>query len=127
MNMGFWLFMLAMDLLIPAAMAGCGRLLLKRPPKRINAAFGYRTARSMKTQESWDFAQAYCGKLWFRWGLALLPLSAVPLLLVLGRNLKVIGNTALVTVAVEMALFLGSIFPVEAALKKNFDQNGFRR
>lgn len=125
--MGFWFFMLAMDLLIPVAMTGCGRMLLKRPPKSINAAFGYRTTRSMKTQDTWDFAQAYCGKLWFRWGLALLPLSVVPLLFVLGRDIAVIGNTALVTAAVEMVPFLGSIIPVEAALKRNFDQNGFRR
>lgn len=29
------------------------------PPKKINPLYGYRTIRSMKSQESWDFAQRY--------------------------------------------------------------------
>lgn len=32
--LGFWLYMLAVDLLIPATMIGFGLLFLKRPPKR---------------------------------------------------------------------------------------------
>ena len=34
------------------------------PPKDINAMMGYRTKRSMKNQENWDFAQRYSGKVW---------------------------------------------------------------
>ena len=48
--MAFWLFLTAMDLLIPAIMVGFGRRFLKHPPKTINALYGYRTARSMKNQ-----------------------------------------------------------------------------
>ncbi len=125
--MGFWLFMLVMDLIIPASMIGCGRYLQVRAPKRINATFGYRTARSMKNQDTWDFAQAYCGRLWVRLGLALLPLSVIPLLFVLGKGMTVVGNTAIITAAVQLVPFLGSIVPVERALKKTFDENGFRR
>jgi uncharacterized membrane protein len=29
------------------------------PPKEINYLYGYRTKRSMKSKESWDFAQHY--------------------------------------------------------------------
>jgi len=29
------------------------------PPKKINPLYGYRSTRSMKSQESWDFAQRY--------------------------------------------------------------------
>ncbi|RWX00066.1 SdpI family protein [Flavobacterium cerinum] len=29
------------------------------PPKEINYLYGYRTRRSMKSKESWDFAQRY--------------------------------------------------------------------
>lgn len=36
--------------------------MLKRPAKKINHYHGYRTGRSMKNQESWDFAQVYAGK-----------------------------------------------------------------
>ena len=125
--MGFWIFMLVMDLIIPAAMIGCGRLLQARPPKNINATFGYRTTRSMRSQDAWDFAQTYCGRLWVRLGLALLPLSVIPLLFVLGRDMAVIGNTAIIIAAIQLVPFLGSIVPVERTLKKTFDENGTRK
>ena len=32
------------------------------PPKKINHLYGYRTSNSMKSQESWDFAQEYSAK-----------------------------------------------------------------
>ncbi len=34
-----------------------GLLFKKNPPKEINWWYGYRTKRSMKNQEQWDFAQ----------------------------------------------------------------------
>ena len=66
--MGFWIFMLIMDLLIPFTMIGFGYLFLKRTPKNINVLFGYRTTMSMKNRDTWEFAHRYCGKLWYMWG-----------------------------------------------------------
>ena len=34
----------------------------KFPPKKINYLYGYRTKASMKSQESWNFAQNYTSK-----------------------------------------------------------------
>ena len=56
--MGFWIFMLACDLLIPVTMIGFGAYFQKGGPKEINGAFGYRTKRSMKNKEIWEFVQA---------------------------------------------------------------------
>ncbi len=39
----YWLFMLAMDLLVPACMIGFGKRFLKSAPQKINPFFGYRT------------------------------------------------------------------------------------
>ena len=39
--MGFWIFMLIMDLLLPFAMIGFGRYFMKKAPKEINSVFGY--------------------------------------------------------------------------------------
>lgn len=36
-----------------------GLIFQKFPPKKINGLVGYRTKKSMKSQESWDFAQVY--------------------------------------------------------------------
>ena len=42
--MGFWIFMLIMDLLIPFTMIGFGKMFLKKAPDQINYVFGYRTS-----------------------------------------------------------------------------------
>ena len=123
----FWIFMLLMDLLIPLTMIGFGRLFLTNPPKEINAAFGYRTKMSMKNKDTWAFAHKFCGKLWFRWGLVLLPVSVIPLLFVLNGSVDLIGIVGGIVCVIQCILLIGSIFPTEAALKKAFDKNGFRR
>ena len=60
--MGFWIFMLIMDLLLPFTMIGFGRYFMKKAPKEINSVFGYRTSMSMKNKDTWEFAHKYCGK-----------------------------------------------------------------
>ena len=46
------------------------------PPKQINEFYGYRTTRSRKSQEAWDFAQRYSAKLMTIFGLAALIVAA---------------------------------------------------
>ena len=46
------------------------------PPKKINEFYGYRTTRSRKSQEAWDFAQRYSAKLMTIFGLAALIVAA---------------------------------------------------
>lgn len=41
-----------------------GRLMHRVIPRKKNAAFGYRTRYSMKNQETWEFANGYCWKLY---------------------------------------------------------------
>ena len=125
--MGFWIFMLVIDLLIPLTMIGFGRLFLKKTPKDINALFGYRTSMSMKNAETWEFAHKFCGRIWFVGGLIMLPLSVIPLLFVIGSDTTAVSCVGSVVVFVQMIPLIGAIFPTEAALKKNFDENGKRR
>ena len=40
--MGFWIFMLIMDLLLPFTLIGFGRYFMKKAPKKINTVFGSR-------------------------------------------------------------------------------------
>ncbi len=68
--------MLLMSLLVPDSMIGFGRRFLRRPPERINAVFGYRSARSMQNEDTWRFAHAHCGALWQKLGWTPLALSA---------------------------------------------------
>ena len=126
-NFLFWLFMLAMDLLIPGVMIGFGKEFQKNPPTEINPGYGYRTSMSMKNKLTWDFAQNYMGRVWYKWGRMLLVPSLVPLLLVLGRNVSTVGMVGLVVSGVQLAVMLGSILAVERALKEKFDKTGKRR
>lgn len=125
--MGFWLFMLFTDLLIPAAMIGLGRRFQTRPPRTIQPLCGYRTARSMRNTDTWRFAHRYFGRLWFRWGLILLPPSIIPLLCVLGKPPAAVGTVGGIVCLLQLLPLIGAIVPTERALDRTFDQNGFRR
>lgn len=125
--MGFWIFMLLMDLLIPLTMIGFGRLFLTKVPKNINAIFGYRTTMSMKNKDTWEFAHKFCGKLWFRCGVVLLPVSVIPLIFVINKSIGTIGTVGRIVCAIQLIPLVGTIFPTEVALKKTFDFNGIRQ
>ena len=124
---GFWIFMLIVDLLIPFVMIYFGKVFLNTPPKKINELFGYRTTMSMKNNDTWIFAHKYCGKLWFKLGIGLLPISILPLLLVFDKSIGTIGLIGGIVCGVQCILMMASIIPTEIALKKTFDQNGKRK
>jgi uncharacterized membrane protein len=50
---------------------------LKFPPKKINSLYGYRTSRSMKSQENWDLAQSFSSQLMLKQGLIMLLLAFI--------------------------------------------------
>ena len=59
--------------------------------------------------------------------MALLPVTAVSLLLVLGRTADVVGTVGGAVCLLQIIPLAGVIIPTERALKKTFDQNGRRR
>ena len=125
--MGFWIFMLFMNLMLPVMMIGFGWVFLHKPPKTINWAYGYRTTMSTKNQDTWDFAHQYAGKLWFKWGKWLLILSVVCMLLLIGKSEDVIGIAGSILCMVELVPLVYVIVPTERALKQTFDSRGNRR
>lgn len=125
--MGFWIYMLLFVLLIPITMVYFGQRFFKSPPKSINATFGYRTTMSMKNWETWKLAHTVCGRFWFRCGRILLPLSVVPMLLVIGRGTETVGYTGVIIVFIQLVPLLCVIPVTEHALRKNFDKNGMRK
>lgn len=125
--MGFWIYMLCMGLLFPAIMLVMGRYFMKTAPKEINYIFGYRTNMSMKNRDTWEFAHKYIGKLWFRFGWILVPITIIPMLFVLGKSEDTIGTVGAIVVAIDLIILISAIFPTEMALKKNFDKDGNRK
>lgn len=122
--MATWYFMLILVLLMPLFMIGFGWMFMTNAPKDINTSFGYRTKRSMKNQDTWDFAHKHLGKTWFVCGIVLIPASLVLMFLVMGREADVIRTTGFIILGLQLFLMLGAILPTETALKNNFDEFG---
>ncbi len=123
----FWLFMLVTALLIPACMLFFGWHFMNKPPEKINGTYGYRSARSMRSQEAWDFAHARCGRFWFRAGWPVLVVSLIWMALLLGREVGTVGWSALILTAIQMVPLLAVIPVTERALKREFDDLGRKR
>ncbi len=125
--MGFWIFMLVMGLLFPAIMILFGAIFTKTAPKRINYIFGYRTDMSMKNRDTWEFAHKYIGKLWFRFGLLLIPITVIPMLFVIGKTENIVGAVGLIVGFINTIVLIVPIFFTEKALNKTFDKEGKRK
>ncbi len=97
--MATWYYMLILVLLMPLFMIGFGWMFMTNAPKDINTSFGYRTKRSMKNQDTWDFAHMHFGKTWFVCGIVLIPASLVLMFLVMGREADVIRTTGFIILA----------------------------
>lgn len=122
--MGFWFFMLIMNLLLPFTMIGFGKYFMKKAPKEINAVFGYRTAMSMKNKDTWEFAHKYCGRIWYVCGCIMLPLTVLPMLFLIGKNEALTETVGTILIILQLIPLVGAIIPTELALRKHFDKDG---
>ena len=119
--MGFWAFLTISNLMIPVLMIVFGRVFIKTPPKTINGIYGYRTSRSRKNQDTWNFAHLYCGKLWWKTGWVMLPLSIIGMVPAVNKGDDTVGRVTGVIVMAECMILFMTIFFVEKALKKKLD------
>ena len=93
------------------------------PPKKINEFYGYRTTRSRKSQEAWDFAQRYSAKLMTIFGFAALLVAAVAHG---SRNSLCINSECLmlydigITVVLPLIVVISPIILTELELRKRF-------
>lgn len=125
--MGFWIFMLCCDLLLPLMLIGFGQWFIRRPPEKINVVFGYRTTMSMKNQDTWTAAQRYCGHFFYKSGMIALPVTIVILLFVLGKSEAVIGDVGGTVCILQLGMLIGAIVYTEYALHREFDKSGRKR
>ena len=126
MNIGFWIFMLVMALLLPVMLIQLGNRWLRRPPQRVNGWYGYRTSRSMASQEAWDFAQRYLAILWRKAGIWMMLFTAAFMTAAWSRPIGDMGIYCCVAVGIQVVVLLLTILPVERALKRTFDRKGRR-
>ena len=85
------------------------------PPKKINHLYGYRTSTSMKSQESWDFAQQYSAKKMMQIGTYITALGLLSWII----NLQLLWSVRIaLTIVIIGPLIM--LFKVESELKKRF-------
>ena len=93
------------------------------PPKKINEFYGYRTTRSRKSQEAWDFAQRYSAKLMTIFGFAALIVGVAAHLF---RNSLCINSDYLmlydicITLLLPIIVAIPPIILTELELRKRF-------
>ncbi len=122
--MGFWIFMFIITLLIPAALLLTWYLCPKF--KTIHNASEYRTKRSMKNQDTWDFAQKYCARmsLYIFFPSLILTIAIMPT--VINESIDRIGWIGLGITIIQMISFVVIMISTEKALKNTFDESGNR-
>lgn len=123
----FWWFILVCDLLMPAIMIFFGRMMWKHPPKEINYMIGYRTARSTKNIDTWKFAHDYCGRLWWKLGWIMLPLSAAVHIPFYHSSKDELSALCFLLIFSQFMILLMTVVPTERALKRTFDDEGKRK
>lgn len=122
----FWIFG-ATILIVPIIMIIAGYFLYKHPPKTVNGIYGYRTSRSRKSLEAWNFAQAHCGKNFINIGFLLLIISVIAYAFFYKSTEHAQEIASEIFMAIQCVGLCLAVIPTEKALKENFDENGKRK
>jgi len=102
-----------------------GWVFIKHPPKNINYVYGYRTSRSTKNEETWQFAHRTAGGIWLKLGSFGTIVSL--LIIFLYDYYGVQENWYLYLTYVQLVLLLVVLPLTERKLKKNFNKDGSRK
>ncbi len=124
--MWFWWFMFVCDMLIPVTFIICGKMMQRQASEKMSGRAGYHTKCSMRNAETWKFANEHCGRLWWRIGWCMLPLSALVHLPFIHSSINTIATMGGILCMIQPVALIVSIIPTEIALRKTFTENGER-
>ena len=121
MLMGLNILFMICVVLVPIIAIITGYKMKTKPPKEINNTVGYRTRRSKASQEAWDFANVYCGKNTFIYGIVSLPISiAFYALLTASAHWGKLPAMLVVMLVQIVAMAIVMAVPTEMKLKEKF-------
>ena len=86
-----------------------------KPPKNINRIYGYRTKRSMKNQEVWDYAQLYSSGQMRLWSLVLIAGSFLGFYLTLNEVFQ-----SILACLISISVCFVPVYFTEKELKNKF-------
>lgn len=122
-----WISELVMVLVIPVVVLAVGRHFAKKgAPKDMDTFFGYKTAGSMQTWETWTFAHAKLGKLWTLFGLIMIPVSAALFAVLFKQSEDTMSVFGLIIMLLQTIPIIVSVILIEKSLKSEFDERGER-
>lgn len=123
--MGTWISMLLICMLMPLSLIFmwyfCQRI------KSVNSWMGYRTARSTKNSETWEFALKSCADNSLKMFLPTAALTLIIMLFVLNKEDKVIQYVGLGITMAQLISYGIILYLTEKDLKKEFDDKGKRQ
>ena len=125
--MGIWFMMLGFNLLIPVIMLIAGKLFRTNAPKNINWIIGYRTAMSMKNEDTWVFAHKYAGSFYWKWGWVVLVFAIIFMLFILGQSVEIVSTAGCILMFLQLIPLIAVIPHTEKALHHTFDKDGKRK
>lgn len=88
----------------------------RHQPKERNKIYGYRTIRSMRSQEAWDFAQEYSTDLLLKAAHGLCVISIFSLMVKIGPETGAILGTIIIILAILVPFYY-----TERELKRRFE------
>ena len=121
------IFYAVLTLFVPLLMVVCGVIMKKYHSDEPNSTLGYRTKRSMKNKDTWKFANELAGSIWIKWGTIVTVVSAVFDVIYFCINKKYTAGLMLFAVIIQSVIMLLTFYPVEKALKENFDDEGIQK
>ncbi|MGM9912068.1 SdpI family protein [Floccifex sp.] len=122
-----WILNTFCIVVIPIVLILCGLFMWKSCPKKINGLIGYRTTRSMMNQDTWTFANMYCGQLWWKMGWCMLIGAVIIQTITYSFNQKLFNIISPIIMALEFVVMFCSISMTEKALKEHFTEDGRRK
>lgn len=122
--MGFWIFLTLCTLTVPVTMIITGAAFKNGKPKDINCLSGFRTADSVKSDETWRFANSYCGALWLKAGLVLVPINLAAAFLFRNADADAQSLFALIISVADIIVMICAVIRTQKELKKRFDEYG---
>ena len=82
---------------------------------------------SMKNEDTWAFAHKVAGAFWWKWGWVALVITAVGMLLLLGRSVELVSTAGCILMFLQLIPVLAVIPHTEKALCSTFDKDGNRK
>ena len=113
----------AVSLAIPVLLSLAG-LWFRWKPARYGSSFGYRTLRSLRSRESWAFAQRLQARTYTVLGIVLAAVAAAVMLVFRSAEPERLNAARNVLLIFDMAALLLTYIPIERQLKRHFDGNG---